>query len=337
MAKIFIASRSFGKVVNDGVKILQGVGEVMYNPHERSLNSSELKDYLKDASAVILGNDVCDADVLNSTEKLKVVSRHGVGVDNVDLKAATENGIIVTNTPKVNTTAVAEHTLALMMALLRRIPQANLSMKSKRWEGLKFVGEELTGKKLGIIGLGSIGKEVAKRAKALGMKVLYSKRTRDVNLEKELGLTFKSLNELLKESDIISIHIPLTSETKGLIGKKEIALMKRGSYIINTARGGIIETEALIEALRNGHLAGVALDVFDKEPPDFEIPLFTLDNVITTPQIGAYTIEAIRLMDIIAAENVVNVLQGRIPEYVVNREVLSKENLRMEPHKKRMA
>jgi len=329
MVIIFIASRSFGKVVDDGVKILQNVGEVTHNPYGTTLSSSELQDCLKDASAVVLGNDTCDGNVLSSAEKLKVVSRHGVGVDNVDLKAATENGIIVTNTPKANTTAVAEHAIALMMALLRRVPQANLSMRSKRWEGLKFVGEELSGKKLGLIGLGSIGVEVAKRAKALGLEVIYLRRKRDLVKEKELGLTFKLLDELLKESDILSIHTPLTSETKGMIGKKEIMLMKKGAYIINTARGGIIDTDALIEALKSGHLAGAALDVFDKEPPDFESPIFTMDNVIATPHIGAYTVEVIRLMDLIVAENIAKVLQGEIPENIVNKEVLSKQNLRM--------
>jgi D-3-phosphoglycerate dehydrogenase len=202
-------------------------------------------------------------------------------------------------------------------------------MRSKRWEGLNFVGEELTGKKLGLIGLGSIGVEVAKRAKALGLEVIYLRRKRDFVKEKELGLTFKLLDELLKECDILSIHTPLTSETKGMIGKKELMLMKKGAYVINTARGGIIDTEALIEALKSGHLAGAALDVFDKEPPDFESPIFTMDNVIVTPHIGAYTVEVIRLMDLIAAENIAKVLQGEIPENVVNKEVLSKNNLRV--------
>jgi D-3-phosphoglycerate dehydrogenase len=202
-------------------------------------------------------------------------------------------------------------------------------LKSKRWEGLKFVGEELAGKRLGIIGLGAIGKEVAKRIRAFGVDIVYTDNVRDRDLEKALGLSFVTLRKLLEESDVISIHVPLLADTKGLIGQKEIALMKKGAYVINTARGGIVDSGALAEALGNGRIAGAALDVFDTEPPDFSSPLFNVERIIMTPHIGAYTVEAIRRMDCIAAENIVKVLRGEIPEYIVNREVLSSEKLRM--------
>ena len=329
MFRIFVASRSFGRVVDDGVRLLEGVGELAWNPLGRALTSRELQGFLRDVDAALLGNDVCDRAVFESAERLKVVSRHGMGVDAVDLQAATEHGVLVTNTPHVNAVAVAEHALALMLGLLRRIPAADASVKAGRWEGLKFMGGELYGKTLGIVGLGAIGVELARRARGLGMNVLYVKRRRSLELEEQLGLTFKPLNELLKESDIVSIHLPLTDETKGLIGEEEIASMKPNAYIINTARGGIINLNALTQALKAGRLAGAALDVYDSEPPNFNHPLFKLENVILTPHIAAYTVEAVRRMDITAAENILKALKGQIPEHVVNKEVLSRGNLRI--------
>jgi D-3-phosphoglycerate dehydrogenase len=327
--RIFVASRSFGRVVDDGVRLLEGVGELAWNPLGRALTSRELQGFLRGVDAALLGNDVCDRAVFESAERLKVVSRHGMGVDAVDLQAATEHGVLVTNTPHVNAVAVAEHALALMLGLLRRIPAADASVKAGRWEGLKFMGGELYGKTLGIVGLGAIGVELARRARGLGMNVLYVKRRRSLELEEQLGLTFKPLKELLKESDIVSIHLPLTDETKGLIGEEEIASMKPNAYIINTARGGIINLNALTQALKAGRLAGAALDVYDSEPPNFNHPLFKLENVILTPHIAAYTVEAVRRMDITAAENILKALKGQIPEHVVNKEVLSRGNLRI--------
>jgi D-3-phosphoglycerate dehydrogenase len=329
LRKIFVASRSFGKVVDDGVKLLRTEGEMIGNPRARALGSDELRENLQDVDAALLGNDICDANVLNAASRLMVVSRHGIGVDSIDLKSATENGIVVANTPRVNTIAVVEHTMALMLAILRKIPDADLSLRSKRWEGLKFVGEELAGKKLGIVGLGAIGKEVAKRAKAFGIEILYTDQVRDTVLEEELGILFVPLHSLLRVSDVISVHVPLTSDTRGLIGQREISLMKKGAYIINTARGGIVDTEALAEGLRCGHIAGAAVDVFDTEPPDFTSALFNLERIIMTPHIGAYTIEAIRRMDCMAAENIVKAFHAEIPEHVVNREVLSSQKLRL--------
>lgn len=329
LTKIFVGSRSFGKVVDDGLELLGKEGEIIRNPHGRALSSDELRESLLDVDAALLGNDVCDANVLEAASKLKVISRHGIGVDSVDLKAATENGIVVANTPRVNTTAVAEHTIALMLAILRRIPDANLSLKSKKWEALKFVGAELAGKTLGIIGLGAIGKEVAKRARAFGAEILYADKTRDMDLERQLCLSFVPLHTLLKESDIISIHVPLIPETRRLIDRKEVALMKKGAYVINTARGGIVDSDALADGLQSGRLAGAALDVFDTEPPDFASRLFNVEKIIMTPHIGAYTVEAIRKMDYTAANNVTKALHGEIPDYVVNKEVLSRRNLRM--------
>jgi D-3-phosphoglycerate dehydrogenase len=329
LAKIFVASRSFGKVADDGLRLLGKEGEIVQNPYGRALGSDELRQSLPDIDAALLGNDVCDANVIEAARKLKVISRHGTGFDSIDIKAATENGIVVANTPGVNTTAVAEHTIALIFAILRRIPDADLSLKAKKWEALNFVGEELAGKTLGVVGLGAIGKEVVKRAKAFGARVLYADKIRDVDLERRLGLLFVPLESLLEESDIISIHVPLTPETRGLINRREIALMKKGAYLINTARGEIVDSDALADELQSGRLAGAALDVFDTEPPDFGSRLFNLKKIIMTPHIAAYTVEAMRKMDYVAAENITKVLHGQIPDFVVNREVLSRRNLRM--------
>ena len=329
--KVFVASRSFGRFVDDGIRLLAKEATIVRNPYGRTLNSEELKESLRDADAALLGNDVCDSEVLNTAKNLKVVSRHGVGVDNVDLEAATQNGIIVANTPSVNKTAVAEHTMALILSLLRKIPQADASLRSGKWEGPRFMGNELAGKKLGIVGLGAIGTEVAKRAKCFGMDVLYLKRRRREDLEKKMGIVYRPLEQLLKESDIVSIHLPLTPETKGMIGKRELALMKKDAYLINTARSEVVDNVALAEALMEERIAGAALDVFGREPPDFDDPLFQLDNVIFTPHVGAYTLEAIGKMDLISAENIVKVFHGQQPDFVVNKEVLSRSNLRLQP------
>ena len=327
--KVFVASRSFGRFVDDGIKLLVNEAVVVKNPFGRALNSEELKDSLRDAHAALLGNDACNSSVLDSAENLKVVSRHGVGVDKVDLDAATENGIVVANTPGVNRRAVAEHTMALMLSLMRKIPQADASLRSGKWEGPKFMGNELAGRRLGIIGLGAIGTEVAKMAKCFGMQVLYVKRRRREDLEREMGVVYRPLGQLLRESDIVSVHLPLTSETRGMIGKRELAIMKKGAYLINTSRGEVVDDVALAEALMEGRIAGAALDVFCREPPDFSDPLFQLDNVTFTPHVGAYTLEAVRKMDLISAENIVKVFHGQEPDYVVNKEVLSRSNLRL--------
>lgn len=329
LATIFIASRSFGRVVDDGVRLLEREGQLVRNSYNRALDAKELRVSLRDMDAALLGNDTCDATVVEAAVRLKVISRHGTGVDSIDLEAATSKGIVVTNTPGVSTTAVAEHTLALMFAMLRRITDANSSLRSKKWEGLRFVGDELAGKTLGIIGLGAIGKEVATKARGLGMAILYNDKVRDLALESELKFTFVPIEKLLKESDIVSIHAPLSMGTRGLIGRKEIASMKRRAYLVNTARGEILDTDALIEGLQSGRLAGAALDVFENEPPDFESTLFDTQNVILTPHIASYTIEALRQLDCVAAENIVKVLNGRVPDNVVNRRVLSAKNLRI--------
>jgi len=327
--KVLIASKSFGKIAEDGTRLLAEEAAVTRNPYDRPMSPHELKENLQNVDAVILGNEVCDRDVLESARRLKVVSRHGAGVDNVDLESATENGILVTYAPSVNRIAVAEHTMALILSIVRKIPEATISLKSGKWESLRFVGGELAGKKLGVVGLGSVGTEVAMRARCFGMGVLYYDVRRRRDLEKSLGATYKPLEELLRESDIVSVNVALTPQTRGMIGEREIALMKKEACLINTARGDIVDKAALVNALKEKRISGAALDVFDKEPPDLDDPLFRLDNVIVTPHIGGYTFEAIRSMDLVSARNIVKAFRGQRPDFVANEEVFSKSNFRL--------
>ncbi|MCL5045243.1 MAG: phosphoglycerate dehydrogenase, partial [Actinobacteria bacterium] len=224
------------------------------------------------------------AEVIAAAPKLKVVGRAGVGVDNIDVQAATEKGILVVNVPGANTVAAAEHALALILALARHVPQACDDLKGGNWKRSKFAGVELRGKTLGIIGLGRIGTEVANRARAFEMRILaYDPYVTPARAEK-IGAEVVPLEALLRESDFVSLHTAKTQETTGLLGPEEIAAMKEGARLINCARGGLVDEDALYSALKEGKLAGAALDVFAQEPPG-KHPLFELPNVIAAPHL----------------------------------------------------
>lgn len=230
-------------------------------------------------------------ELMEKMPQLKIVARAGVGVDNIDIDAATKRGIIVVNAPDGNTISAAEHTFAMMAALMRKIPQAHHSTKNLEWKRSAFVGKELYGKTLGIVGLGRIGSELAKRAKAFEMNIVVYDPFLTNERAQKLRVKNCSLDEVLEQSDIISVHTPLTPETKGLIGEEALKKTKKGVYFVNCARGGIIDEQALAVYIGNGHVAGAAIDVFEKEPPG-EHPLFKFDNVIVTPHLGASTEEA---------------------------------------------
>ena len=255
--------------------------------------AAELKSVIKDYDALIVrsGTQVT-AEIIEGAHKLKVIGRAGVGLDNVDLSAATKKGVVAMNTPAGNTTSTAEHTFSLIMALSRNIPQAVASLKAGKWERSKFTGVELYGKTLGVIGLGRIGTTVAKMAQAFGMVTIGYDPYLSAEIAAKNGIKLVELDEIYKTADYITVHIPKTDETGNMIGEKQIALMKRNVRLINCARGGIIEETALIKALQDKRIAGAALDVFDVEPPDFNSPLFKLDNCVTTPHLGASTSEA---------------------------------------------
>lgn len=259
-----------------------------------------------------------DKELIERAKNLKILARAGVGVDNIDVETATQHGIVVVNAPGGNTISTAEHAIALIFAVARKIPQAYLSMKEKKWDRKKFTGIELRGKTVGVIGLGRVGYEVARRCKALDMNVLAFDPYIPPERAQKIGVRLVDLETLLKESDIITVHVPKTKETTGLIGKKEIEIMKKGVIIINTARGGIIDEKALFEALENGKIWGVGLDVYEREPPNFDSPLFKFENVVTTPHIAASTREAQISVGRIIAEDIVAFAKGLPAKNAVN-------------------
>jgi D-3-phosphoglycerate dehydrogenase / 2-oxoglutarate reductase len=231
------------------------------------------------------------ADILSRASNLKIVGRAGVGVDNIDVKAATERKVQVINTPSGNAIAAGELAIGFMFALARKIPQATASMKKGEWEKKKFSGVEISGKTLGLLGFGNIGRQVAERAVGLKMKVVAHDPVLPADAVPPAGVRFASFDEVLAKADFITLHLPLTPETKNLFGAATLARMKKGSFLINCARGGVVDETALYDALRSGHLAGAGLDVFEKEPTP-SLPLFELDNVVVSPHIGASTKEA---------------------------------------------
>jgi D-3-phosphoglycerate dehydrogenase len=254
------------------------------------------------------------AAVLANPGKLKIIGRAGVGVDNIDVKAANEKGILVINTPQGNAAAAAELAIGLMFALARKIPGADASMKRGEWEKKKFMGVEIAGKTLGVVGLGNIGRNAASRGVGLGMKVLGF----DPHPPKELpaGVTLASLDDVITKSDFITLHVPLVESTKNLFNAQTFAKMKKGSYLINCARGGIVNESAVLPALESGQLAGAALDVFGKEPPEAS-PLFKHDNVILTPHLGASSKEAQEKVAIELAEVFIGFLKDGVVKNAV--------------------
>ncbi len=255
--------------------------------------------------------------IIDVAKKMKIIGRAGVGVDNIDVPAATKKGIVVVNSPEGNTIAAAEHTLAMIMALSRNIPQAVASLKGNKWERGKFMGSELYNKTLGIIGIGKIGTRVATYAQSLGMQVICSDPFVTEEYTKKIGVTLKSFDDVLKMSDYITFHIPKTKETAHVINKEKIAMMKNGVKLINVARGGIIDENDLKEALISKKVAGAALDVFEVEPAD-KNPLLELDNVIATPHLGASTVEAQVNVAVDVAGQIIEVLNGLPARAAVN-------------------
>jgi len=253
----------------------------------------ELREALKDCEGLIVRSETkVTADLLDEATSLRVIGRAGVGVDNIDVPAATIRGVVVMNAPDGNTITTAEHTIAMLIALARSIPQASSSLKSGRWDRKKFIGVELQGKTLGIVGLGRIGRVVASRARALGMLIVAYDPFIAIEQARDLEIDLAPLDEVYARADFLTVHTPLTSETRGLVGRDAIGKMKRGARIINCARGGLVDEEALYEALTSGAIAGAALDVFSEEPPPPDHKLLQLDQVIVTPHLGASTKEA---------------------------------------------
>jgi len=291
------------------------------------LTPEQLVDVISQYDALVVRSSTkVTRQVLEAGINLKVVGRAGVGVDNIDVEAATERGIIVINAPEGNTISAAEHTIAMMTSLARNIPDAATSMKKGEWKRSKFMGVELYKKTLGVVGIGRIGSEVIKRAKAMDMDILAYDPYISAERAEKMGVILTSLEEIYRKADFITVHTPLTKVTKHMIGKKELAMMKDGVRIINCARGGLIDENALYDALVSGKVAGAALDVFEEEPVSCN-PLCSLSNVIATPHLGASTEEAQVNVAVQVAEQVANALLGEPLVSAVNVSVIPPETL----------
>jgi len=291
--------------------MLREVAEVHFGPftHEDFLKE------VKDADAIFLALKKIDEEILDAAPKLKIVARYGVGYDNVDVEACTKRGVYVTITPGVLSDAVADLALAFMLCLSRNIIEADKYTREKwaRNEDKLRLGFDLKGKVCGIVGLGRIGFQVAKRVHGFGMRILYYDIVRNEEAERLFGAKLVSLDELLRESDYVTIHVFLNEKTRGMIGRRELSLMKKSAYIINTARGAVIDQTALVEFLKEKKIAGAGLDVFEKEPISLDDPLLKLDNVVLAPHMGSATVETRRAMARTAIKNIMAVLKGEVP------------------------
>lgn len=296
----------------------------------RDGSDAALLEEVRDAHALLVGiRPHVNRGLIESAGSLRHIARLGVGVDTVDVQAATEHGVIVTNVPDVTSDSVAEFTMALLLSLAKNIPRCDRAVRQGLWNDrldLIHANRELIGKTHGIVGLGRIGTRVAVRCKAFGMKVLYYKRNRDPNLERSAGIEYVPFEALLRESDSISLHLPLTDETRNLFDKSQFESMKRTALLINQARGKVVNEEALVQALREGRIGGYATDVYDTEPPDPKSELFSFNNVVVSPHLGGGTREARLRATLALAEDVVRIIRGDMPKNIVNREVLEKRS-----------
>ncbi|MEM4481260.1 MAG: glyoxylate reductase [Desulfurococcaceae archaeon] len=291
----------------------------------------KLVEKAKEVDAILsLLSDKIDCNLLSSATNLRIVSQLAVGYDNIDVSCATRLGIYVTNTPGVLTDATAELTWALILAVARRIVEADYFVRSGEWEATNtawhpkmMLGIELKGKVLGVVGAGRIGFRVAEiGARGFGMKVIYNSRSRNPIIEDELKAEFRDIDKLLEEADIVALHVPLTKETYHMIDENRLRKMKRTAILVNVARGAVVDTEALVKALKEGWIAGAGLDVFENEPLYANHPLATLKNVVLTPHIGSATHETRHRVAELAAENLIAFSEGKVPPYLINREVL---------------
>lgn len=305
-------------VAESGLDILRAAEDVELD-YRPGLKGAELLDAVASSDALITRSGTAvTPELVNAGRRLRIVGRAGVGLDNVDVEACTERGILVINAPTANIMSATEHTMAMLLAVCRNIPEAHASVKRGEWTRSKFMGVELDGKTLGVIGLGRIGSRVAIRARAFGMRVIaYDPYITDAAFEK-VGATKVSLHQLLVQADFITVHTPATDETRGMLGIDEIAKMKDGAIVLNIARGGIYDERALADALNARRIAGAAIDVYVDEPPGSEHPLLNAKNVILSPHIGANTIEAQDRVAVQTAEMVVDALRGSIFVSAVN-------------------
>ncbi len=322
--KIYVTRQLFPEAID----ILRAVGQVeVFDGIDNAIPRDLLFEKVKDIEGLLpLLTERIDAELLDAGKNLKVVSNYAVGFNNIDIKAATERGIYVTNTPGILTETTADAAFALLMAISRRIPEADRHIRSKGWIhawGPKmFIGSDVHGKTLGILGMGRIGTAMATRAKGFDMKVIYHDVYRREDLEEELGIEYQPKDDVISSADFLSLHVPLTPETHHLISTRELESMKKTAFLINTSRGPVIDEEALAEALQKKVIAGAGLDVFEKEPLNHNSPLLNLDNIVLTPHLASGSIETRTKMATTAATNLASVLMHKTPPNLVNPKVL---------------
>ncbi len=314
--RVLVTPTSFGK--HDPrlrAELEAAVGEVIYNPTDQPLSSDEVRALLPGCHGYIAGLDVIDRAALEAADALKVIARYGVGVDRIDLEAARARGIVVTNTPSANAGSVAELTIGLMIALARSIPAADAATKAGRWP--RLTGVALEGKTIGLIGFGSIGQQTARHLQGFDCRILIYDPAVTPEAAHSYQVEWAALEEVAAQADFLSLHLPLTPTTRGMVNADFLGRMKPGAFLVNTARGELIDDEALIGALSDGRLRGAALDVFSSEPPDPRHPLLRLPNVIVTPHAGAHTDAAMNAMGWSALRDCLAVLRGETPQHRV--------------------
>ena len=322
-AKIVVTRR----IPEPAVELLREAGDVWVSPDDRPLETQELHDAVKgaDVAITLLHDKVDDAFFDAAGEQLRAVCNVAVGFDNIDVPAATKRGVLITNTPAVLTEATADLAMTLILAVTRRVGEGERLLRRREpwsWHMFMLLGMGLQDKTLGVVGMGAIGQSVARRAKAFGMEIVYSDaRQASEDVERELGAKRVELEELLRTADVVTVHAPLMDETRHLIDSETLGLMKETAYLVNSARGPIIDEAALVDALQAGKIAGAGLDVFENEP-DVHPGLLELDNVVILPHLGSATIETRTAMGVLAAKNAIAVLNGDPPPTPVNPEVL---------------
>ena len=310
--KVLVTATNYSKYCQAGKKLLEDAGcEIIENPHGRPYTFEELREIVSDIDGVVAGVDTWNEDVFQLAHELKVIARFGVGVDNIDLNAAKGHGIIVCNSPGINSSAVAEQAVALLLSLIRKVPQMNSAVRNGEWPRPMF--HELKSRTIGFLGFGAIARNAAQRLRGFGAQMIAYDKFPDQNAAYSLGVRLVSQDEVLESADIISIHLPATDETKHLISKETIRMMKDGVYIINTARGSIVKETDMAEALESGKVAGFGTDVFEHEPIDLSGPLFRFENYIATPHVSAETYENCETTSVVTAKAILSVFNGEEP------------------------
>jgi D-3-phosphoglycerate dehydrogenase len=312
--RILVTATNYSKYCGTGKKILESAGcQIIENDKGRPYRPEELKKLVSDIDGAVVGVDTWDDDIFSVAKELKVVARFGVGVDNIDLEAAKKHNIVVCNTPGINSSAVSEQAIALMLSLIRQVPELAQDVRLGKWTRPMF--HELKSRTVGLLGFGAIARNVAQRLQGFEPKIIAYDKYPNEEAAKRLNVEFVSQDELLKYSDIISIHLPATTETEHLINQSTISQMKNGVLLVNTARGSIVNETDVEKALTSGKIGGFATDVFEKEPVDPNAPLFTHRNYIATPHVSAETYENCEATSVATTHEILDVLNGRAPEH----------------------